>query len=179
MAQPTSSTLWSIVLVRLADRIRRSGLALLQIHEQRVDHVVELLLGEIVSNELAERDRRSRRVVAVVAVARGQASTVGGVNGERGLRLLVKGDGGRGRWIGDEGTLLFRLFTAFGRPQRREPADDMRDGRRNLATRLGGRRLRKREEGVDGGLRGHGGVRTDVVSNQQVGGAISACDQVI
>jgi hypothetical protein len=68
MAQPTSSILRSIVLVLLASRLWRGDLGFLQILEQRVDDVVDLLLGETIVVRLAERDRHIRRVV-VVAVS--------------------------------------------------------------------------------------------------------------
>lgn len=161
-------TLLSIVLVVLEARLGRGGLAFLQIREQSVDDVVELFLGESTLKRLAERKRHFRRVVVTVAVvvARGHADAVGGVNDRGGHGLFMDRDGGgEVMWFGSEGTVLFRFLTAFGCPQRREPADERGEGGVNLAARLGGGRFRKREESLGEGLRGHDGMSPDVVGN--------------
>ena len=119
MAEPTSGILWNIVLIILAPWLWRGALGFLQILEQRVDHVVDVLVGETFfvtraeRETLAERDTHIRRAVVVVVVAmQGCVGNVGGVDRRERIGRFVK-TGGRcaESWFGDEAAVPLRRFT--------------------------------------------------------------------
>jgi hypothetical protein len=153
MAQPTSDILRGVVLVLLASWLGRGVLGFLQVLEQRVDNVVDLLLGETIFVRLTEGDTH----VGHVVVAQGHAGDVGGVDGRRCMGRCGEVDGrGEEIWVGDDETVRFRCFAVFGWQPCCEPTDERREGWVELAPRLGGGSIRKREESFREGLDGHG-----------------------
>lgn len=152
MAQPTFGVLWSIVLVLFASRLGRGELGFLEEFEQRVDHIVELVLGEAISLRVAKGDTHFRRhivVVVFVVVVPSNAGSVGRVRGTGGRLGEIDERRDEEVWIGDKEAICCCGSMVIGWPPGCEPADkrrERREARVELAAKLGGRGVRKGDE---------------------------------